>query len=498
MRESDMKDHDLLEYRRREFTALVEIERDEQNKENGGWVTFDCFSRKQPRGYSPRDTELDLLTLRVSFASVAGLFPSIGESEGRWVKIEVASQISENTISADVVMFGDNAEPVLLHIASVSPIELSNWESAIFMLAGEVRSPASFIAGVLDVSLRESGTLAIAAYDVGQGNCNAIVDEHEFPRVFFDLGWAPNFHARTRPSHQPAFFACNHHTAAPVVLSHWDMDHWCYAIARSKYDPVNLTTKHEWNQEALKRFWIARAPEIEQHQIGPLARSFYDALTRKQLMPGISAMLLWPDNCERIRFADGWLEACEPDTRQTRDRNNTGIAMFVRPKGKGPAILMTGDADFPSIPSLATNHRLKLAGMVAPHHGSTITAAAVPKPMRGSPKKLVLSVGDGNSYGHPKQDSIDAYEAAGWDWTVTLTKDRQECSRTYPPYPPKHEHNHGNILLKFSIKAKDPQCLCGCVRAGNLCLIPSAAPTSAAVAGVKKTRRKKAKTATTP
>lgn len=493
MRESDMRDHDLFEDRRKEFTALVEIEHDEKDRENDGWVTFDCFSRKQPWGYAPLENEFDLLALRASFTSVARLFPGIGESEGRWVKIDVAPQKTVNSISAEVVMFGDNAEPVSLHIVSVSPVELSEWENGVFMLAGEVRSPASFIAGVLDVALRRSGTFAIATYDVGQGNCNAIVDKYEHPRVFFDLGWAPNFHAHTRPPFQPAFFSCDHHTVAPVVLSHWDMDHWSYAIARSKYDPANLTTKHEWNEEALKRFWIARAPEIEQHQIGPLARSFYNALANEYLLPGISAMLLWPDNCERIRFSDGWLEACEPATHLTRDRNNTGIAMFVRPKGKGPAILMTGDADFPSIPSLVTNQRLKLAGMVAPHHGSRITSAAVPKPMPGSPKKLVLSVGKGNSYGHPKQDSIDAYEAAGWDWTVVLTQDRHECNRTYSPYAVGHEHNHGNILLKFSINAKDPQCGCGSVQEGNLCLIPSDVPMSTPLAAVKKTRRRKIK-----
>lgn len=483
-----MKDHDLREDGRRKFTALLEIEHDE--KEEDGWVIFDCFSRSAPRGYRHLGNEFDLLALRAPLTSVAQRYPGILESDGRWVEIDVSSRKSPNSISANVVMFGDNAETVSLHIDNVSSVELSDQENDIFTLAGEMRSPASFIAGVLDIALRKSGTLAVAAYDVGQGNCNAIVDRYEHPRVFFDLGWPPNFHAHTRPPCQPAFFCCDPLTVAPVVLSHWDMDHWCYAIARSQYNPASLTTTHRWNKEALKRFWIARAPEVTQHQIGPLARSFYDALKKQYLLPGVSAMLLWPDKCQRIHFSDGWLEACEPTAGLKRDRNNTGLAMFVRPQGKGPAILMTGDADFPSIPSLTSNKRLQLAGMVGPHHGSRITLNSVPKPMKGSPEKLVLSVGNGNSYDHPRQGSINEYQKIGWDWTVVLTQDRHEC---HSRYSLGHAHEHGNILLKFSINAADPECECGRVQEGNLCLIPSHAPVIAPIAPVRRTRRRKAK-----
>lgn len=489
-----MKEHEFFESHRRGFTALVEIERNQQDSE-GGWVTFDCFSVTPTWQRHRHREEFDLLALRVSFASVAQLFPAIGESEGRWVKIEVTSQATtRESISAEVVMFGDNAETVTLHIAHVSSVNLNSRENELFRLIGARRSPASLIAGVLDFSLSAAKGLAIAAYDVGQGNCNAIVDEYEHPRVFFDLGWAPNFHRHTRPLLQPDFFSCDSLTTAPVVLSHWDMDHWAYAIARSEYDPANLTTRHVWNVGALNRFWIARAPETEHHHIGPLAQSFYKALEKVRLLPGLPAILLWPEKCQRIRFSDGWLEACEPAPSLARDRNNTGIAMFVRPKGRGPAILMTGDADFPSIPSLKSNTRLQLAGMVAPHHGSRITAGDVPKPMAGSPKTLVISVGHGNTYGHPKQDSIDAYEAAGWNGTVVLTRDRQVCDRTCLPI---HEHNHGNILLKFSTRTKDPRCGCGMVSEGNLCLVPSSVPIVAPVPGIKKVRRRKTKAVVT-
>lgn len=491
MDEYRIQEHESSEGGRRQFTALLEIERNEQDPENGGWVILDGFASA-----SMYNESFDLLALRIAFNALAKLFSGLAEYAGQWVNIEVASQATARSIPAEVVMFGNSAEPVRLHITSLVPARLKLNESRVLALSGEARTPASFIAAILDFSLRESGNLAVAAYDVGQGNCNAIVDQYEHPRVFFDLGWAPNFHSYTRPPAQPDFFACDRHAVAPVVLSHWDMDHWSYAIARSEFKPANLTTRHEWNPQALKRFWIARVPQTIAHQIGPLAMSFYRELTRVHLFPGISAMLLWPNDCSRIDFSQGWLEACEPPAHLPQDRNNTGIAMFVQPNRKGPAILMTGDANFPSIPTLRTNIRLGLAGMIAPHHGSDITN--VPKPLKKGPKKLVLSVGKENVYGHPKKDAIDAYKALGWDWKVVATQDRQTCTSTATPLVTTHAHHHGNLLLKFSAGTPDPECGCGQVQKGNLCLIASHVVTYPPTPGTRKKYIKKKKAVVIP
>jgi hypothetical protein len=469
-----MTDHVSTDAPRRGFTALVEIERDEQDEENPGWVIFDGFRPKQNRRRARHIADFHLLALRVPFASIAQFFPNIAEMQGHWVNIEVAAQATANSCSAEVVMFGTNARR-LLHIISAAPTTLNKHENSIFMLENEPRSAEEFIEHVLDSSLRHSQSLAVAAYDVGQGNCNAIVDQHEHPRVFFDLGWAPNFHARTRPPRQPAFFSCDDHVFAPVVLSHWDMDHWCYAIARTRFNPANLTTRHTWNQEALNRFWIARAPLPGTKPLGPLAQSFYSALA------STPAMLLWPDDCDRIPFSDGWLEACVPASPDTHDRNNTGIAMFVQPGGEGPAILLTGDADFPSISSLSSSNCPELAGMVAPHHGSYITTTAVPKPMAGSPATLALSVGQNNHYGHPKLDALNAYKLAGW--AAAATQNRHTCDRWYPLVHDSY-HDHGNILLKFAVLNLDPECRCERVPQGNLCLVPSHAPVVTPVPGI--------------
>ena len=487
------------EYRRRSFISLVEIERDDADENNGGWVIFDSFAETAldyydhaPRSIRFQDESFDhgLLTLRAPFRQVMKRKPEMGELNGGWVRIIVNSQRNEEMIPADVVMFGDNAEPPQVAIADIEP--LSPPEQKLLrpeaMLQDETRAYPGFIAGVLDIPLREVNPtdLSVAVYDVGQGNCNAIVDHYEHPRIYFDLGWSPNFHAKTRPHLQPDFFACEKKAIPPVVLSHWDLDHWCHAIANSSYNPGSLTTKHEWKKEALERFWIARAPRNEEHKLGPLTQSFYRALKRTELLPGLSAILLWPDDAKRIYFSAGWLEACSPPPGGLSDRNNSGIAMFVRPDPKGPAILLTGDADFPSIPSVACQKKVPLAGLVAPHHGARITENAVPRPQKGSPARLVMSVGTGNSYGHPKQDALNAYQKKGW--LASRTQDRFDCTRTTAL------HQHGNTMLKFSSTFNDPQCGCRCVESGNLCLTPSTAALVAPVAGAKKQSKAAKKT----
>ncbi|QTT89693.1 hypothetical protein [Pseudomonas chlororaphis] len=483
------------EGRNRNFIATVELLRDELDEERGGWVIFDSFSEDLVGSFFRHINRFNdrffykainsgLLSLRVPLKKFVSRFPDVAEFDGGgWFRLSVSSSSGGDSIPAEVVLFGDNVETPLVGVTKLERIdgEFSYWLNLVFMLNGEPRAPASFIAGVLDVSLVDSGGIAVAVYDVGQGNCNAIVDEYEHPRIFFDLGWAPNFHASTRPAGQPVLFACDLGLVPPVILSHWDMDHWSYAIARSRFDQASLTTKHEWHPEALARLWIARAPEAEQHKLGPLALSFYAALTERIIYPGVSAMLLWPTDSKRIDFSAGWLEVCEPGAGSPNDRNNSGLAMFVRPNKSNGAVLLTGDADFTSIPSLLKTRKPPLAGIVAPHHGSYITEYAIPTPKKGGPARLVMSVGNGNSYGHPKQQAIDAYKSKHWN--LVLTQNRFECDRC------GKSHTHGNTLLKFSSSSPDPECRCKCVLEGNLCLVPSNVSNPAPIAGTKTKRR---------
>jgi hypothetical protein len=493
------RDHARANESGRSFIALVEIDTDSEGEENTGWVTFDSIATSVLEQFGQfvngrRDAVEcvgGLLLLRARLEDFQQP-PWLRANEGAWVELLVDHAI-EDMVEAEVVLFGavEDTPPIvglkIVGRASLKHFHLLNDAS---MLSGEPRMPATMISAVLDMALHtiEPKKLAVAAYDVGQGNCNAIVDNFQHPLVFFDLGWAPNFHAKTRPEIRPDFFNCDSDMPAPVVLSHWDMDHWCYAIEKSIFDWRTFTTSHEWSTEALRRFWIARAPAAGTHKIGPLTMAFHAALKASPMGPWPGALLLWPEKVKRISFCAGWVEACEPPSGTAPDRNNTGLAMFVRPTPRSASILLTGDADFQSIPSL--NGKVRLAGMVAPHHGAHVLGAHVPAPEKRSPARLVMSVGLNNVYGHPKQTAIDAYTTQNWVMSSTLSRKTCSCSA-----PGSKAHSHGSTLIPFR-KGRDPKCGCKCVPIGNLCLLPSGGKFAKPSAGVKPAKKAKATAAT--
>jgi hypothetical protein len=486
---------------RRSFVALVEVERDDSDDEGGGWVVFDAFALDKVQEQSGRlvDDGDALAAFRAPLKATLQRFPALEVVTGGWVLIVVSAQAHGDALIAEVVLFGDSREgeqappqvsiTLLESLASEDTVGLTRNS----MLMGARRSPSNLISAMLNVPLDfdgpGEGCTYVAVYDVGQGNCNAIINDDEVPLIFFDFGWAPNFHAKSRPPQIPNFAFRDEAVTAPVVLSHWDMDHWCYAIKASAFNPASLTTKHEWKPEALRRFWIARAPQILEHQLGPLSQNFFAALQANKLLPSLSSILLWPDGVERIPFDAGWLEACSTPNPRRSDRNNSGIAMFVHPRWADAAILLTGDADFPSIPTVRRRGSLRLAGMVAPHHGATISTYAIPLPMPGTPSRLVMSVGSENSYGHPKREAIDAYIDRGW--ILSSTQERVDC---YWKGVHHGAHVHGNTVLKFDNLDSDPGWCGWCGAEGNLCTRCSDLPFAVPVPGKKRPRKKRVKT----
>jgi hypothetical protein len=83
--------------------------------------------------------------------------------------------------------------------------------------------------------------------DVGQGAATGLADANEDIHMYFDLGGGVYRNAPTRPS--PLRFCW--WVDAPIVLSHWDADHWSgeasdpQALPRTWIAPrQNMTTTH--------------------------------------------------------------------------------------------------------------------------------------------------------------------------------------------------------------------------------------------------------------
>ena len=72
-------------------------------------------------------------------------------------------------------------------------------------------------------------------------------------------------------------------------------------------------------------------------------------------------------------------------------------------------MLFTGDARYTVIPSAQTQDFL---AVVAPHHGGDIRNNYVPARMPAPSDRVVLSYGQGNSYGHPAPITFKRH--SGW------------------------------------------------------------------------------------
>jgi hypothetical protein len=230
--------------------------------------------------------------------------------------------------------------------------------------------------------------LAVAVYDVGQGSMSALVDRYEHPVMFFDLGWPLSFNSKSIPATQsdfnpfpPVFEKMQRPT--PVVLSHLDWDHWAYVLqgGRAEWDGKigAWKTVPEYRTEALKRPWLMRRPDHRRHKLGGSHIHFIQTLGDTNVN-GVRALHFWRKGERRKSLGPITLFICSRKAKSPNTtaflRNNQGLGMLVRDVQSGARVLLTGDADFVSIPAFA---KKRLTGLVAPHHGGKITVGSVPE-----------------------------------------------------------------------------------------------------------------------
>ncbi|MGJ7518041.1 hypothetical protein ACSFE6_27345 [Pseudomonas baetica] len=244
----------------------------------------------------------------------------------------------------------------------------------------------------------------LAVYDVGQGNANAImsmsrVAEPGVPTLYYDLGAGVYRNQSTTPF--PLSFCFT--DEPPIVLSHWDADHWAGAYA------VQINGHHP----ALKRTWIAPLQDVS-----PLHVAFaYDVIANggKILIYsasvgtiGVAALR----NGKQIRFTLG----------KGPDRNDSGIVLAVEAVNHPSprSWLLTGDCDYRYFVSELTP--LPPVAMVVPHHGADLDPRTpVPKPPAGARyKRLLYSFGPDNSHGatktrHPTSLGMSIHNSVDWD-----------------------------------------------------------------------------------
>jgi hypothetical protein len=261
-------------------------------------------------------------------------------------------------------------------------------------------------------------------YDVGQGNAIGLCNGQGSVQAYVDLGGGVHRNAHTYPSALRNFCFS---TPPPIILSHWDFDHWSSASR----DPRSLTMT-----------WIA-----PRQSVGP---------THVALMTNIMSsgtLLLVPQTLQARWRGQLYLELCTG-----RGRNHSGIALTLSEQtdGGGNLILFPGDARYPCLPSFASS--TKYLSVVAPHHGGDMRNHAAPARSHQHCSRLVYSAGQGNTYGHPALVTRQDHDKAGWpDPLITLGASHYPIRETQNRIPGPL----GHVFLGWTRRSAAPNLPCG-------------------------------------
>ncbi|MBS1586708.1 MAG: hypothetical protein JSS82_14325 [Bacteroidetes bacterium] len=252
-----------------------------------------------------------------------------------------------------------------------------------------VRATLLHESGVKDVTdFLDNLNLAVIdhvnVYDVGQGNCNGLVDQNNVVKAYFDLGGGCNANKFTYPVNIKACFCQN----PPVILSHWDQDH----IELALNEPYSWTLK-----------WL-----VPKQKLSNTAYHLANRLIKNGNLICWNSTIVSPYN-----FQGNFISKC---TGSINNKNNSGLALFVEYQPL-EYVLLPGDARFGAIPFITTG---RIIALVASHHGAngSVTGKKHLPPIAAGHKMIAYSYGQigstKNTHGHSHSGAEIKYSNRGW------------------------------------------------------------------------------------
>ncbi|GAA0531830.1 competence protein ComEC [Saccharopolyspora subtropica] len=220
--------------------------------------------------------------------------------------------------------------------------------------------------------------------DVGQGDALVLATGHPGEAVVVDTGPEPRRAAQ-------CLRRLGIERVPLAVLTHLHADHISGLAVLLADIPVGAVGIGPLREPAWAMDDVARDARAHRVPVVPLLAG------QRASWPGLVLDVLGPDNV--------WAR-----TQSEDDANDASVVlMATTPAGR---VLLTGDIE------LAAQGRLVSSGLdlradvlKVPHHGSRYTT---PRFLHAvSPRLALISVGDGNSYGHPSPFVVDALTRAG-------------------------------------------------------------------------------------
>jgi hypothetical protein len=224
---------------------------------------------------------------------------------------------------------------------------------------------------------------AAAVYDVGQGGCNALLNDR-MPTVYFDFGGGVRNNAPSYPARLRRFCFTN---APPIVLSHWDDDHWSSAGRDTR---------------AYAATWLVPKQKLGVSHNAHIAK----------IGAAGGALLYWPAGLPSATAGALTVEKC---AGSPKSRNNSGLALVVEGPDEraGERMLFPADARYEDVPSSG----LDFTHLVAAHHGGLTRSHIVPRSDGRACGRLVYTYGRPNRNRHPIGSVVTAHAAV---WATDL------------------------------------------------------------------------------
>ncbi len=317
------------------------------------------------------------LNWALSTISIGGhvLHDEIGEfEEGDWITLHFGRpDTAERQADQFLNLFAD---PTPRGVVNIKRMDKAT-EARLKRLAGWGRAEDADpdeIRGVLD---RKRRLDTVAIYDVGQGAATALLAGGR-PALYFDFGGAANGNWRTFPKRVRRFCFDDD---PPIVLSHWDWDHWSSALR---------------DHRALKQIWVLPLQDTS-GSLG-LVHAAFLSLLRSQAQQ----VLWWPRRLLGIQLSH--LNACLIKAQgRPKSRNETGLALVVGGTVYNQcSVLLPADASFGALKCV---DRCSFDHIVVPHHGGRTNLTTVPEPRSYGAGHAVYSYGVGNIFLHPMTET---------------------------------------------------------------------------------------------
>jgi len=307
--------------------------------------------------------------------------------ERRWIRIDLAGA------GRDADLFDNLFGPAIqVAVGSIRPA-LPDEGQFLDSLDPLQNEPDATEQEIEDALSAVSHVDEVAVYDVGQGGANGLVSAKEVV-CYFDFGGGVAGNTPTFPTALSTFCQC---LKPPIILSHWDHDHWS---SEGRDKRVHAHT------------WIVPRQTSHNTKKAPHHSALITAIQSAH-----GTIVVWPSTLSTKRIGQLEIGQCTGSSK-----NDSGLCLEIHPPSGvfAKPVLMPADAGYDDLAVYRGSGSYD--AIVCPHHGGRSNSPRIPSPpSSGTYQRLIYTYGINNTYKHPLLNTYTNHNNAFWlDRRVTV------------------------------------------------------------------------------